>query len=85
MLSINRISLNKPLADWISKSIENLKAQSIEFTHKVAVQAYELAALHQDPADRVLISTARIMGATLMTADRRILAYTEVDRLDASL
>ena len=38
--------------------------------------AAELAALpdsfHRDPADRILVATARIFGATLLTQDRRI-------------
>jgi len=30
---------------------------------------------HRDPTDRFLIATARALGATLVTADRKILAY----------
>jgi len=28
---------------------------------------------HRDPADRILVSTARVLGATLLTLDRRII------------
>jgi PIN domain nuclease of toxin-antitoxin system len=28
---------------------------------------------HRDPADRILVATARVHGATILTADRRIL------------
>ena len=31
--------------------------------------------LHGDPADRILVATARRMGARLMTRDRRLLDY----------
>jgi PIN domain nuclease of toxin-antitoxin system len=27
---------------------------------------------HRDPADRILVATARVLGATLLTQDRRI-------------
>jgi PIN domain nuclease of toxin-antitoxin system len=28
---------------------------------------------HRDPADRILVATTRVLGATLLTQDRRIL------------
>jgi len=31
--------------------------------------------VHGDPADRILVATARRMGATLVTRDARILDY----------
>jgi len=31
------------------------------------------ATFHRDPADRIIVSTAKVMGATLLTRDRRIL------------
>ena len=38
--------------------------------------AAELAALpesfHRDPADRILVATARVLGATLVTQDQRV-------------
>jgi len=39
--------------------------------------ATEVAALpdsfHRDPADRILVATARVQGATLLTQDERII------------
>jgi PIN domain nuclease of toxin-antitoxin system len=32
---------------------------------------------HADPADRLIVTTARHLGATVMTRDRRILDYAE--------
>ncbi|HBQ50562.1 TPA: VapC toxin family PIN domain ribonuclease [Candidatus Daviesbacteria bacterium] len=33
---------------------------------------------HKDPADRIIIATAMINGATLITSDKKILNYTHV-------
>ena len=33
---------------------------------------------HADPADRIIVATARIHGLTVLTADTRILAYPHV-------
>ena len=33
--------------------------------------------MHSDPADRILVATARHMGATLVTADKALLALAK--------
>jgi PIN domain nuclease of toxin-antitoxin system len=38
---------------------------------------------HRDPADRLIVATARVANATLMTRDRRILDYAACGHLDA--
>jgi PIN domain nuclease of toxin-antitoxin system len=50
----------------------------------VAIQASELADFHKDPWDRMIVATALVHEATLVTADRQILDWTgALDRLDA--
>jgi PIN domain nuclease of toxin-antitoxin system len=39
--------------------------------------------LHKDPADRLLVATARLHDLTLLTADEWILGYRHVETLDA--
>ena len=36
---------------------------------------------HRDPADRILVATARVSGATLLTQDRRIVDAALVNTL----
>ena len=48
------------------------------------MEAYALpGTFHRDPADRVLVATARRDGLTLVTADDRILAYPHLRTQDA--
>lgn len=72
--SLRRIQLRLPLRDWLEKAV----APPLVRRHGISPAiAAELAALpdwfHRDPADRVLVATARVLGATLLTQDRRIL------------
>ena len=72
--SLGRIQLKLPLRDWLEKAV----APPLVRRHGISPAiAAELAALpdwfHRDPADRVLVATARVLGATLLTQDRRIL------------
>lgn len=44
----------------------------------------QLALTHQDPADRFIAATARVLGLTLVTADECLLQSTELDVLVSS-
>lgn len=50
-------------------------ATELPLTGEIAVQAAELDGLHGDPADRFIAATAIVHGATLVTADRRLLKW----------
>jgi len=39
--------------------------------------------MHGDPADRILAATARILGATLLTKDQRLIEYSRQHYLRA--
>ena len=77
-----RLALNLDAADWIaaSEALPYLRFAPVD--HRIAMQANLLrGALHDDPADRFLIATAIILGATLVTRDERIRAYPHVTSL----
>ena len=49
----------------------------------VALSASYLGNFHRDPADRLLIATARELRVPLVTRDRRILDYAAQGHVDA--
>ncbi len=79
---LGRIRLKLPLREWLEKAV----APPLVRRHGISPPvAAELAALpdsfHRDPADRILVATARVLGATLLTRDRRIIEAGLVDTL----
>ena len=51
-------------------------------TPEIAIEANQLPGdFHRDPADRILVATGRVLGATLLTQDRRIVDAGLVDTL----
>jgi PIN domain nuclease of toxin-antitoxin system len=60
--------------------------QELPMTGAIAIDAAELADLHRHPADRFIVATALAHRATLLTADRQLLAWGEgnLSRQDAS-
>ena len=80
--SLGRIRLTIPLREWLDKAV----AAPLVRRHGISpAVAAELASLpdsfHRDPADRILVATARVLGATLLTRDRRITEAELVDTL----
>lgn len=84
LASRNRVVLSRPLAQWITEAV-SAPGLSIEpLSPRVAVEASSLPeAFHRDPADRLIVATARVANATLMTRDRRILDYAARGHLRA--
>lgn len=77
-----RLELTMDADDWIAAS------SALPFFHFVPVEARVAAAaarlpgaFHADPADRIIVATARSLGATLLTKDDRIRAYSEARTL----
>lgn len=57
----------------------------LPLTGDIALLSVELPGLHADPADRFIAATAITFGATLMTADEKLLGWRhELPRQDAS-
>jgi PIN domain nuclease of toxin-antitoxin system len=70
-----RIILNTPCIDWIKKAL-SFGIQIIALTHEIAAESCKLPQyIFGDPADRIIIASARIEGLTIITHDDRILAY----------
>jgi PIN domain nuclease of toxin-antitoxin system len=51
----------------------------IPITPAIAIEAYSLPGeFHKDPADRIIVATARVYDSPLMTIDRNILNYSHL-------
>lgn len=84
LIALGRLSLRKPLGEWMAAARRNLGFADAPFTHPVAMGSYELpGSFPKDPADRMLVATARHLDGTLLTADDRILEYADVKSVDA--
>ena len=66
-----------PAAEWVEQMVQALPRREAPLTHEIALVSRQLALSHQDPADRFIVATARVMGLTLVTADERLLQSTE--------
>ena len=74
-----RLKLTLDVADWIGKSEALPFVKFIPINNSIAIKSVNLPEpLHNDPADRIIIATAILEEATLVTKDKQILGYPHV-------
>jgi PIN domain nuclease of toxin-antitoxin system len=72
-----RIKIAGDVLEWIQEALDALSAMVASLEPAIAVDAVDLAWEHTDPSDRIIVATARRLGASLVTADTAILEYAE--------
>ena len=74
-----RISLDRPTLDWLRDALDQPLVELLPVTAAVAVKAADLPAmLPGDPADRLIVATAVLESATLVTKDERLRGFAGV-------
>ena len=85
LASRNRVVLSKPIPDWIGEALLAPGLALEPLSPTIAIEGCHLpAGFRSDPADHMIVATARVIGATLMTRDRRILHYAAAGHLMAA-
>lgn len=68
---------------WYSRALSAPGIHETPLTADIAFESSTLPGnLHGDPADRLLVATARDIGAALVTRDQKILAYAGTGHLN---
>ncbi len=82
--SKNRLLFIPNVKEWVYKAIEETGVEVENINAEIALESTLLPKdLHGDPADRILISTAKTIGATLITHDKEILSYSKKHNIPA--
>jgi PIN domain nuclease of toxin-antitoxin system len=84
LASHGRIVLGKSIGLWLEEALADPGPAIDPLSPQIAIESYALPdAFHRDPADRLIVATARVANATLMTRDQRILDYAARGHLTA--
>ncbi len=71
-----RLGLSRPVEEWLSEALRAPGCRMIDLTPAIAVASTRLPGeFVGDPADRIIVASARAAGAVLVTADRAIVEY----------
>lgn len=80
--SSGKLTLLAPVRQWLTDAVRAPFVQLIPLGIDIAYESNHLPGeFHRDPADQIIVATARQHDLTLITADRRILAYPHVRTL----
>ncbi|MCC6498703.1 MAG: PIN domain nuclease [Anaerolineae bacterium] len=75
----NRLELPVPLEKWFEQALSYPGIRIIELTPEIVTESTRLPGkFHKDPADQIIVATARVMKCSLITSDDRILGYPHV-------
>ncbi len=83
LVAKNRIALGAAVEIWVDEVVSKPGLAVSPLTPEIAIHAYDLPGSFQDdPADRMIVASARVLGATLVTRDRDILRYGAEGHVD---
>jgi len=84
LLKRGRIRSRESVRDWRTR-ILSLGVREVPLSAEIAIRASDLENLPGDPFDRLIVGTALVEQATLLTADQSILSWSSgLERQDAS-
>jgi PIN domain nuclease of toxin-antitoxin system len=80
--ALGRIQLALDVRAWVARALAFPGVRLKGLSPSIAIESTRLPGHpHRDPADRILIATARQLGAALVTCDATILAYAKPGHL----
>lgn len=79
MVAKGRVNVKIDAMRWLNDSIQNSGLRVIDLTPEIAIDSCNLPGkFHKDPADRIIVATARTQNLTLLTKDKKIIDYPHV-------
>lgn len=76
LVAKGRLTLYRDVGAWVDDVAGHPGLSVVPLAPEVAVASTRLPGeLHRDPADRMIVATARVLGAVLITADQALLDY----------
>ena len=76
-----RLILHPNPEGWVRRWLQKRPMLEAVLTREIAIQSEVIDLPHQDPADRFIAATAKVMGLTLVTSDQAILECKGISTL----
>ena len=77
-----RLEVSCSLEEWFEDALSYPGIHLLELTPEIAIESTQLPGeFHRDPADQMIVATARVYGCPLVTSDGRLLEYSHVETI----
>ncbi len=82
LVEYGRLELAIRVEEWVTQALRLPGVRLIELTPRIAVASTQLpGTFHRDPADQIIVATARVHGLEMATEDEKIRAYEHVQTI----
>lgn len=82
LVELGRLGLDGSVEAWMEQAIAYPGIELLPLTPQIAIESTKLPGnFHRDPADQIIVATARVYNLTILTVDRLILDYPHVRTL----
>lgn len=82
LVAKERIGLSLDVTAWIAQALEHPAVQLLELSPTIAIASTRLTGSPpNDPVDRILIATAKTHNCAIVSKDRRIRSYPQVESI----
>jgi PIN domain nuclease of toxin-antitoxin system len=79
LVEYERLRLDRPVGVWLANALAEPGISLLPLDPRIAVESTQLPEpFHRDPADQLIVATARVLECALMTEDSRIAVYPHV-------
>ena len=78
-----KLALDRDINIWVEQALARPRIKLMELSAEITLMAGRLGkeGFHGDPADRLIVSTAIVHGAGLISKDRRIRSFSKVQAI----
>ena len=78
LVSKGRLSFAQEIGEWLRCALALPGIRMVPLSVEISVASTQLPGdFHADPVDRIIVATARHLGATLVTENKLILSYSQ--------
>jgi PIN domain nuclease of toxin-antitoxin system len=80
LVEYKRLALPCSISEWFEQALSYPGVRILELTPEIAIESTNLPGeFHRDPADQIIVATARLHGCALVTSDEKIVKYRHVE------
>ena len=78
LVAKNRLTLSKDVSHWVKESLKGRGLALEPLSVDIMLESTQMGdEVHGDPADRLILTTAKNIRATIITADDKMISYCQ--------
>ena len=82
LVEYGRLELPCAVDEWFEQALSYPGVRVLELTPEIAIESTRLPGeFHRDPADQIIVATARVYGSPSVTSDIKIIKYDHVETI----